>query len=165
MARRFGTTVMLALAATTTTLSLAGCTPFGGPPTPQSSQSADPSASAPGTTDPAARPTLRPELSAGENLDFFNSVNTAVVVANAAAGGRDFIDALVAAGFDKAAMQVTSDETTQGDQADSIQFAVLFQDECLVGQYGPKSGGYHGAVRPALGTGGCLIGQTRPIDW
>ena len=68
-------------------------------------------------------------------------------------------------GFEKAAMQVTADETTLGDPADSVQFAVLFQDECLVGQYGPSSGGYHGAVRPALGTGGCLIGQTRPIDW
>jgi hypothetical protein len=42
---------------------------------------------------------------------------------------------------------------------------VLFQGECLVGQYGPASGGYHGAVRPALGTGGCLVGETRPIDW
>ena len=50
-------------------------------------------------------------------------------------------------------------------QADSVQFAVLFDDECLVGQYGPASGGYHSAVRPALGTGGCLVGETRPIDW
>ena len=43
--------------------------------------------------------------------------------------------------------------------------AVLFQGRCLIGQYGPASGGYHSAVRPALGTGGCLVGQTRPIDW
>ena len=88
-----------------------------------------------------------------------------MIATNPAAGGRDFIDALVAAGFDKAAMQVTSDTTTIGDPADSIQFAVRFQDECLVGQYGPKSEGYHGAVRPMLGTGRCLDGQTRPIDW
>ncbi|UOQ88931.1 hypothetical protein MUN74_16940 [Agromyces endophyticus] len=162
MARRIGTTAALALVTTATVLALAGCT-FGGSTPPTASQS--PSASVPASTAPAAPPTLRPELSAAENLEYFNSVNAAVVVANAEAHGRDFIDALVAAGFDKQAMQVTSDETTQGDPADSIQFAVLFQDECLVGQYGPKSGGYHGAVRPALGTGGCLIGQMRPIDW
>lgn len=164
MARRIGTRATTALFATATVLALTGCAFFGSP-TPMASPSAAPSASAPSTTQPAAPPTLRPELTAGENLDYFNAVNAAVVAANAEAGGRDFIDALVAAGFDRAAMQVTSDETTLGDAADSVQFAVLFQDECLVGQFGPKSGGYHGAVRPALGTGGCLIGQTRPIDW
>ena len=108
---------------------------------------------------------MKPDLPAGENLAFFDFVNTRVITANPAAVGRDFIDALVAAGFDKSQMQLTSDETTLGEPADSVQFAVAFQGECLVGQYGPASGGYHGAVRPALGTGGCLIGQTRPIDW
>ncbi|MGX5694715.1 DUF6993 domain-containing protein [Agromyces soli] len=116
-------------------------------------------------TAPIEQPALKPELSAAENLAFFDHVNTQVVTANPAAQGRDFIDALVAAGFDKSQMQLTSDETTLGKPADSVQFSVAFQGECLVGQYGPASGGYHGAVRPALGTGGCLIGQTRPIDW
>ena len=92
-------------------------------------------------------------------------MNLGVVAANASAGGRDFIDALVAAGFDKSQMEVTADRTTVDLQADSVQFAVLFGGECLVGQYGPASGGYHSAVRPALGTGGCLVGETRPIDW
>jgi hypothetical protein len=49
--------------------------------------------------------------------------------------------------------------------ADSVQFAVLFAGDCLIGQYGPASGGYHSAVGPALATGGCLVGETRPIDW
>ena len=100
-----------------------------------------------------------------DNLAFFDSVNLAVVAANDSAGGRDFIDALTAAGFDRSAMQVTADRTTVDLQAGSVQFSVRFDDECLVGQYGPESGGYHGAVRPALGHGGCLVGQTRPIDW
>ncbi|GAA4055062.1 DUF6993 domain-containing protein [Agromyces indicus] len=108
---------------------------------------------------------LRPELSAAENLTFFDTVNRAVISADPGAGGRAFIDALVAAGFDRAAMQVTDDTTTLGEPADSIQFAVGFGPDCLIGQYGPKSGGYQSAVRPALGTGGCLIGDTRPIDW
>ena len=38
--------------------------------------------------------------------------------------GRAYIDALVAAGFDKAAMQVTPDQTTVGNPAESIQFSV-----------------------------------------
>jgi hypothetical protein len=80
------------------------------------------------------------------------------------AGGRAFIGAL-AAGFATSAMEVTADTTTIGDPADAIQFAVRFAGECLVGQFGPKSGGYHSAVRPPLGTGGCLVGRTRPIDW
>ena len=117
------------------------------------------------TLSPTADPILRPELSASENLPYFDAVNLGVIAAKAEAGGRDFIDALVAAGFDRAQMQVTADRTTIDLQADSVQFAVLFQGECLVGQYGPASGGYHSAVRPALGTGGCLVGQTRPIDW
>ena len=92
-------------------------------------------------------------------------MNLDVVAANSGRRGRDFIDALSAAGFDKSQMQVTADRTTVDLQADSVQFSVLLQGECLVGQYGPASGGYHGAVRPALGTGACLVGETRPIDW
>ncbi|MFF2369538.1 DUF6993 domain-containing protein [Agromyces sp. NPDC058110] len=140
---------------------LTGCTGTPAPaPTPSPSSRPQPSGEA-----TAAPVGLHPDLPAAENLPYFDQVNQQVVAANAEAGGRDFIDALVAAGFDKAAMQLTSDQTSLGEPADSVQFAVLFNDECLVGQYGPKSGGYHGAVQPALGTGGCLIGQTRPIDW
>lgn len=165
MARRHRSTAALALAAATLTLGLAGCSLFGGG-APDPSASGGPSASdTPAPTTPAAPLELRPELSASENLAFFDSVNAAVVAANAEAGGRAFIDALVAAGFDKATMEVSSDLTTEGKAADSVQFAVRFQDECLVGQYGPASGGYHGAVRPLLGTGDCLVGETRPIDW
>lgn len=164
MARRNGTRAAIALAAATLSLALAGCSLFGGGDASPSA-SAGPSATATPMPTPTAPLALRPELSASENLAFFDSVNAAVVAANAEAGGRDFIDALVAAGFDKAAMEVTADRTTVDLDADSVQFAVRFQDECLVGQYGPKSGGYHGAVRPALGTGDCLVGETRPIDW
>ncbi|GAA1505653.1 hypothetical protein BJ978_002842 [Agromyces terreus] len=163
MARHNGSSAALAIAgAALSVLMLTGCSLFDQtPPEPTASSSARPK-----PTDQASVPVgLHPDLPAADNLPFFDQVNQAVVAANATAAGRDFIDALVAAGFDKAAMQVTSDQTTLGTEADSVQFAVLFNEECLVGQYGPKSGGYHGAVQPALGTGGCLIGQTRPIDW
>lgn len=166
MARRLGITAVLALAGAAIIVGVAGCTAPAPSPTPEPASptaSARPTASANPTT--VAPPTLRTELSAGENLAYFDSVNVGVVAANSEAGGRDFIDALVAAGFDRSQMEVTADITTVDLQADSVQFAVLFQGECLVGQYGPASGGYHSAVRPALGTGGCLVGETRPIDW
>ena len=166
MARRVGSVAVLALAGAALVIGAAGCSPTPAPevtadPTP--TPSASPSETTPPT--PTADPVLRQELSASENLPYFDAVNLGVIAANAEAGGRDFIDALIAAGFDRAQMQVTADRTTIDLQADSVQFAVLFQGECLVGQYGPASGGYHSAVRPALGTGGCLVGQTRPIDW
>ncbi|KQP01246.1 hypothetical protein ASF30_01010 [Leifsonia sp. Leaf264] len=131
-------------------------------PTPTTT-SAAPTAT-PTPTTPAV-PVLKPGLSADENLAYFDMVNNAVIAANANAGGRDFVDALVAGGFDKAAMQVTPDRTAVDLQADSIQWSVLFNSECLVGQYGPASGGYHGIVADPTGQGACLLGETRPIDW
>jgi hypothetical protein len=163
MARRSGITAVLAFAGAAIFVGVAGC--VAGPASTVTHAPTSPATTAPATPVSDAASALRPELSASENLAFFDSVNIDVVAANGAAGGRDFIDALVGAGFDKTQMQVTADRTTVDLQADSVQFAVLFQGECLVGQYGPASGGYHSAVRPALGTGGCLVGQTRPIDW
>lgn len=166
MARRLGIIAVLAFAGAATIVGVAGCTAADPGPTPgPASQTASAAPTASASPTPVAPPTLRPELSADENLAYFDSVNLGVVAANSAAGGRDFIDALVAAGFDRSQMEVTADRTTVDLDADSVQFAVLFQGECLVGQYGPASGGYHSAVRPALGTGGCLVGETRPIDW
>jgi len=81
------------------------------------------------------------------------------------ARGRDYIDALVSAGFPKDAMQVTRDETSVGDPADSIQFSVRVGEECLVGQVGPSVPRPTALVMPGLPEGECLVGQTRPIDW
>lgn len=168
MGRRMGTGA-LALAWVVVCLGLAACTPDAPvePTGAAASGSAVRTSPGPSPTQAPddAPPALRPDASAADNLPYFDAVNRAVIAADDDAGGRAFVDALAAAGFDTAAMQVTADATTIGDPADSIQFAVLFAGECLVGQYGPKSEGYHSAVRPALGTGGCLVGSTRPIDW
>lgn len=165
MGRRHTGATIAALAGAAA-LALTGCTSSGPSPTPSAESSVSPDA-VPSTAAPTETPelALRPDLPAAENLAFFDSVNRAVVEADPSAGGRAFIDALASAGFDKAAMQVTADTTTIGDPADSIQFAVVLGTECLIGQYGPKSDGYRSAVRPVLGTGGCLVGDTRPIDW
>ena len=62
-------------------------------------------------------------------------------------------------------MQLTVDTTTIGLAANSIQFSVKLGDTCLVGQSGADAGGYNSMATPVLGNGGCLIGQTRAIDW
>ena len=125
------------------------------------------STSTPGAS-PDATPiplVFAPEKSAADNLDYFTSLADAAVTADSDADGRAFVDALVAGGFDKAAMQVTADTTTVDLAADSVQFSVVFNGECLVGQYGPASDGLHSMVAPLLGTGRCLVGATRQIDW
>lgn len=166
MTSRLGTATAMALTGAAIILAATGCTATSPAPTASPTPAASASmATGDATPPPSAPPTLRPTLSAGENLAYFDAVNLAVVAANPSAGGRDFIDALVAAGFDKSQMEVTADRTTVDLEADSVQFAVLFQGECLIGQYGSGSGGYRSALQPPLGTGGCLVGDTRPIDW
>lgn len=142
--------------------SLAGC--VGGAPAPTTSTPAASPSPTP-TSTVAPEPELVPGGTAAQNLPYFDKVNRATLAANPAAKGRDFIDALVAAGFDKSAMQVTVDTTTIGLAANSIQFSVKLGDTCLIGQNGADAGGYSSLTTPVLATGACLIGQTRAIDW
>jgi hypothetical protein len=130
--------------------------------------SATPSATSSMTATASPKPTgvgLDPTGTAADNKAYFDKVNRAVLAKNPAAVGRDFIDALVAAGFHKADMQLTVDTTTIGLKANSIQFSVRFNGGCLIGQNGESSGGYQSTVTPVLATGACLVGDTRPIDW
>jgi hypothetical protein len=106
-----------------------------------------------------------PEGTAQEILPLFAAVIAAVWSSPDSVSGRAYIDALADAGFDKTAMQVTSDTSTVGNPAESIQFSVLWGDECLVGQIGPATGEPATAVVPSLAEGTCLVGQTRPIGW
>ena len=110
-----------------------------------------------------ATPTLVAGGSATQNKAFFDHVNSTLFAANASAHGRAIIDNLVAAGFNKATMQVTPDKTSINGTVDSILFSVRLGDECLLGQRGGD--GYSSAVQATLKDGGCLIGKTRPITW
>ncbi|TAM70212.1 MAG: hypothetical protein EPN48_07300 [Microbacteriaceae bacterium] len=150
-------------------ITLAGCT--GSPSTPNAT-STSASTSIPTRTEtpsrtatPAPAPTLRSGLSAADNRAYFDFVNQKTLAAHPEPIGRDFIDALVAAGFAKADMQVTADKTTIGLTPGSIQFSVRFNGQCLIGQYGPNGVGYHSEVAKPVSTGNCLIGDTSPIDW
>jgi len=147
-------------------LGLAGCTGESPAPDPveTTAPSATPSASSPAPT-PEAAPALVPGGTAAQNLPFFAQVVGGVWAGPDQSQGRAYIDALTAAGFDKGAMQVTPDRTTIDNPAESIEFSVRLGDECLVGQVGPSIGNPVTTVLPGLSSGGCLIGQTRSIDW
>lgn len=168
--RRLGWVIRLtprpaAVVAAAAVLVLAGCTPT--PPAAPSGPATTPTASSPAVAAPApdAAPSLRPEGSAADNLPLFAQIVSTVWNGPEQVSGRAYVDALVAAGFDKAAMQLTPDDTTIGNPAESIEFSVRWGEECLVGQVGPSIGAPVATVLPGLSTGGCLIGQTRAIDW
>lgn len=149
------------LAAATLVLGLTSCGPADPVKTPSPEGSATPTQS-PG----AEAPTFHPEGSAADNLPLFAAITAQVWASDQKVSGRAYIDALTAAGFDRGAMQVTFDETTVGNPAESLQFSVRWGDsECLVGQVGPSTGEPVTVVMPQLAEGRCLVGNTRPIDW
>lgn len=150
----------LALAAI---LALTGCAPEETAPAPSATPTVTGEASAP-PAEPAA-PALVPGGSAADNLPFFTQIVAGVWAGDGRAAGRSYVDALAGNGFDKAAMQVTEDYSTVGNAAESIQFSVRWGEDCLVGQVGPATGDPVATVVPGLPSGGCLMGQTRPIDW
>ncbi len=157
------------MAAVVLAVALTACTP-GSPeetPAPTVTESDGPQPTADVSAAPTAEPepTLVPEGTATDNQPLFASVTAAVWASESRVQGRAYIDALTAAGFDKSAMQVTEDETTVGNPAESIQFSVRWGDECLIGQVGPATGDPVTAVVPVLAEGTCLVGATRLIDW
>lgn len=155
--------LLVSAGAVAAVLALAACAPAAPvdtetkAPTASTAPSAEPTASAP--------PALQADGTAADNLAYFDSIAQAVLAADPAAGGEAFINALVAGGFNKADMEVGFDRTTVDLAADSVPWAVRFNGECLLGQFGPASGGYHSLVTPILPSGTCLVGATRPIDW
>lgn len=145
---------------------LSACTTAGMPPTstPTTSSSATTAATPSPSATAGDAPSLVPEGSAEDNLPLFADVVDEVWASPDRLAGRAYIDALVSAGFDKEAMEVTNDLSTVGNPAETIQFSVLWDDDCLVGQVGPATGDPHVIVLPVV-DGRCLVGDTRPIDW
>lgn len=117
------------------------------------------------TAEQSSPPSLPPEPDSSDGnaeLQRFDAVNRATIAAHSDPHGRDFIDALAAAGFNKSAMQLTADSTSIGLRAPSIIFSVRDQQSCLIGQWGP-AGTYTSTVSAPLTDGGCLIGATSRI--
>ncbi|WP_022894553.1 DUF6993 domain-containing protein [Agromyces subbeticus] len=124
---------------------------------------ADPEpAPVPETTPPVAPAVLVPDGDAEANLPFFTQVASGVSASGTTAS-RDFTSALITAGFDRAAMQVTPDETPTGLAADSVSFSVLWKGDCLIGQNGAAVGGLTTVVDVPL-DGACLAGPTPPVE-
>jgi hypothetical protein len=140
---------------------LAGC--VGGVPTPTPTAADPSSSSSAGATPPPATPVINLNGTAAQNQAFFDQLNKKLIAKGGDLGGRSFIDNLVKAGYTKAAMEVTPDRTVANNQADNIQFSILLNGTCLIGSYGVA--GYGSSYGPILGTGHCLIGTTRPINW
>ncbi|MDQ0612680.1 hypothetical protein QF046_000321 [Microbacterium sp. W4I4] len=140
---------------------------------PHGSSTAPRTSSAASSTPPSvmpqpssSSPALVPDGTAADNLPVFTVVTAQVWASDQRVHGRAYIDALVGAGFDRSRMQVTSDETTIGRAAESIQFSIAWgEDQCLIGQVGPSTGDPVTVVMPQLQGGRCLVGITREIDW
>jgi len=143
-------------------LALAGCG-VSDPQVRPSSATVDPSGEPEPEPEPEPAAQFDPDGTADENLAFFDDVNARFLAADPSPGGRPIVDNLVAAGFDREAMELTRDTTPIGRQADSVQFSVRIGDDCLIGQ--ASDSGYVGIVGPVLGGSRCLIGELRPIDW
>ncbi len=138
-------------AATVISLALGGC-------------SLSPSvAPSPTTTEPSTLVYL-PEGDAQDNKVLFDQVLSEVATMDQTQPGRTMVNALVNAGFRKASIQVTEDETKTMLPADSVIVAVRINRSCLIGQR-TQDKGYFSSIESALKTGGCLIGTTREIDW
>lgn len=155
----------MATAVVLVALVLTGCAPGGS--SPQGRTTASPTEPVPATTSTpvSGAPTLHPDGSAQDNLPVFTAVVATVWASDKKMSNRAYIDALVAAGFTKADMQMTADATTVDYPAESFQFSVRWgTSECLVGQVGPSTGEPVTAVLPQLAEGRCLIGNTPPVD-
>ena len=158
---RFAGVGAAGMSAAVVLMAMSGCGAISSKPAPTTS----PAASSAPTAAPSPAPAFDPAGDAKANLAFFDHVSAGVLATNPEAGGADFINALSAGGFNKAQMQVTPDRTAVDLAADSVQFSVRINDECLIGQNGPATQGYHSMVAPILATGMCLVGTTRQIDW
>lgn len=153
------------LAAAAVALLLTSCTPGKEEPPSTTKPSASAAPSATATTAPEG-PELKPQGTAEDNLPIFTEITKQVWASDQRQSGRAYIDALVAAGFDREAMQVTEDQTTVGNPVESLQFSVRWgTDKCLVGQVGPSTGDPVTVVMDQLAEGRCLVGSTRAIDW
>jgi len=159
MANRTHRVGLAAIGSAIVLAALAGC--IGGAPMPVPTYG--PTATGSPSPKPTATPVIRPGQDAEANKPFFDMLNAAYFAQRGIGTGEEIINNLVANGFTKADMEVTPDVTALGIAVDSIVFSVKIKEECLIGQTSGQ--GYTGVIAPVLGTGKCLIGLTRPIDF
>ncbi|WP_449281482.1 DUF6993 domain-containing protein [Leucobacter sp.] len=138
---------------------LAGCAVLEGP-TPVTPERATPPV-------PEVAPEFVPDGTAEQNLPYFTEVLREFSESAHPVQGVPVVDAVADAGFDRAAMQVSFDESMTGLEADNIFVSVRIGADCLIGQIVTADRTFVAQNEPAVGPDGdvCLIGTTRPIDW
>ncbi|PPH13254.1 hypothetical protein C5C71_01485 [Rathayibacter sp. AY1C1] len=141
---------------------LSGCTSPSAPDPVVSSSAAE--APAPAPAESTAPVAFVPGGTTEQNLPVFEQTLRAAAEPDPEVSGSSVVDALVAAGFSRETMQLTADETSVGLDADSVQVSVKLGESCLIGQYGPKSGGVRAVIAAPIATGACLVGRTVPIQ-
>lgn len=147
-------------------MALAACSPVVAPSpsdtaTPSPSASASASASAQNL---GPKPPLVVGGTAIDNKPLFEWALTRASLSLAADPGRSLVDTLVAVGFDKGAIQVTPSISGTGQPADQIVISLQIGTSCLIGQR-MLDKSFYSTVEASLGSGGCLLGETRKIDW
>ncbi len=166
-ARRLNRAAALTLSAVVASAALSGCSAIGivTGKAPAAQRSAMPSPQS--TEQNAPEPTYNPDGSAAENLPYFNKTNQAFAAGAQEINGKNVVDALAAAGFDKQAMQVSFDKTATGLNAENIFVSVLIDQSCLMGQFVRADRSYTGIETRALGPNFtiCNPSTTRTIDW
>lgn len=155
-AARRATAAVLALAALAPALSACAVLEGPTPPTPKRETPAK----------PAEKPKLVPGGTAAENLPFFTEVMRDYAAGDGPVEGEPLVEAITAAGFDRAAMQVSFDRTKLDLPADSIYVSVRIGADCLVGQLVAGDRSFVAKDMPAVGPDRtiCLIGETRPLQ-
>lgn len=162
MSRRTDRTALALAAALAMAACLTACAPEAVPqPTASVSTSAGPVASETPTAEP---PVLIADGTADDNRAVFEAALQRVWNADARMSSDAYVEALASAGFAKADMQITEDRTSIGEPADSIQVAVRWAGECLVGHLAPSQPAPVVEVMPIVAGETCLIGHTKPID-
>ncbi|MDX2026271.1 DUF6993 domain-containing protein [Microcella sp.] len=150
--------VTLAAVVVAMSLMLSGCVAPTEMPRPTTSSSR--------TASPTPTPTVAPERveggTAGQNRPYVEYVMARLISVSPQMTSLEIADTLVAAGFDRAALQVTDHATRVGSRADSILFSILIDGQCLLGQV--ADGAVTTSVGDVLGTGKCLVGRTVSLD-
>jgi|LSQX01.2.fsa_nt_gb hypothetical protein len=105
--------------------------------------------------------------SAEDNLPFFRETLAQFAGGAEPVQGEWLVNTLANAGFDKAAMQVSFDQSQTGLVADSLFVSVRIDASCLIGQVVTSDRSVTIELMPTVGPNEdlCLIGHTRPIDW
>jgi hypothetical protein len=124
-------------------------------PTPTPSVSVDPF---------GPQPDFIADGTAIDNKDLFDWALGKASLVPSKDPGKNMLNALVAVGFAKGSIQLTPSKSGTGQPADQVVISVQIGSSCLIGQRMLDTS-YTSTVESALGSGGCLIGDTRKVDW